>query len=290
MPSQTLKPGFAKVFHRPDSKPLPTPPTRSLTLSPHADHQRSVVGEPCPPTCNQLQSLLFKDFPLELRERVYRGVLGGHVCHIWPHGTSLCREDGKWAPNSCLSCLCGPPILEDLQNVSELRDLRYLSTATSFLRSCRRIYSEAIDFLYSENTFEILDVAGFMAFSVSVLPHRFDKICSLRLGQQVTAALLDSCVLNKSPAHKFSRRSASAWEECWDLIANMKNLQELFVTLRNEEEERLLAPLQRVSQPQIWHLFINWRDVGFEFEAARFEMPQSSKTTVSYQHYLKHTQ
>ena len=269
----------AQVVRRPEAKSLPTPRTRSLTLSLEADHQRSVAGEACPSTCNQLQSLLFKDFPLELRERIYKDVLGGFVCHVWPHGTSVCRENGKWAPDSGLSCFCGPPILENLQNISELRHLGARSTTTSFLRSCRRVYSEAIDFLYRDNTFEVLDAAGFTAFSVSVLPHRFDKICSMRVGQQITATFLDSCMLNKLSSHRISHCYASAWEECWDLIANMKSLRELFVTLCSDrgrpfskaEEEKLLAPLNRVSKPQTWQLFVNWPSIGIVYEPTTFE-------------------
>ena len=284
MPSRTFRPRLAGVFPRPDPTLKRTPPTRSLTLSPGADRQRSVAGEACPSTCNQLQSLLFKDFPLELRQRVYRDVLGGNVCHIWPHGTSLCHDIGQLAPNTRLSCFCGPPILENLQNISELRHLGNRSAATSFLRSCRRIYSEAIEVLYSDNTFEILDAAGFVAFSVSVLPHRFDKICSLRLGQQVTT-IIGSCLIKGPCTHGCSPPNTTVWEQCWDLIANMRNLQELFVTLRNDrgifltndEENQILEPLCRVTQPQIWHLSITLAD---GFTAATFDMLQSPETAT----------
>ena len=289
MPKQLPRPDLAMIFHRPGPKPLPRPPTRSLTLSPEADQQRSAASEGCPHTCNQLQSLFFKDFPFELRERVYIDVLGANVCHIWPHGTNLCHQNGKWAPNSGLCCFCGPPILENLQNISELRELGDRSSTTSLLRSCRRVYSEAIDYLYSENTFEILDAVGFMPFCVSVLPHRFNRIRSLRFGHQVTAALLnnDPAVLPSYRPYSLPPHDPSAWGKCWNLIADMENLQELHVTLEmspafitwpgvgarpfsREGEKRLLAPLHRVVQPANWQLYVNWPETWSEFEAAPF--------------------
>ncbi|PGH09180.1 hypothetical protein GX51_00934 [Blastomyces parvus] len=49
------------------------------------------------------------------------------------------------------------------------------------VKSCRRIYLEAIDLLYTSNTFHFYHEDDFLAFSRAVLPQRMEKITSIHL-------------------------------------------------------------------------------------------------------------
>ena len=50
-----------------------------------------------------------------------------------------------------------------------------------FLVTCRRLYAEAIDVLYSHNNFSMLHLESVLYLSYTTLPQRFNAIRSLHL-------------------------------------------------------------------------------------------------------------
>ncbi|KAI8941832.1 hypothetical protein NX059_003032 [Plenodomus lindquistii] len=82
------------------------------------------------------------------------------------------------------------------------------------LQSCRRIYTEAIDLIYSTATFRFHDYTSFFAFSSKLQPHRFKAIRHLHIfGRQYTRLTTDGVPMiwekPRDPKNFFANQSVS---------------------------------------------------------------------------------
>ncbi|KLJ06687.1 hypothetical protein EMPG_17825 [Blastomyces silverae] len=264
--------------------PLPKRRPRNLSLSPSrsrpSPHNHLV---PIPPMLygaksqagkldDQASSPLFK-LSAELRQMVYRGVLSGHEVAIMRIRRCSVAEQGGGAKGKAK-----PGRLSHLKYSAESRRGRRKSVQNPpwlpryfgivgirpsplngdfepnvpgeellpLVKSCRRIYLEAINLLYSTNTFHFYHEDDFLAFSTATLPQRMEKLTSIHLhyfpdyysiasNPQLSAVIPTMTNLRRldiSFTAILGRRQSSAW---FDVAAADD------VTKKDEDEEGLVA-------------------------------------------------
>ncbi|KAL8708908.1 MAG: hypothetical protein Q9220_006240 [cf. Caloplaca sp. 1 TL-2023] len=115
------------------------------------------------------------------------------------------------------------------------------SRRPAILRTCRQVYVEAVDLLYTGNTFVVQYPPWFIFFAKCIPPQRLHAIRSLRISFGL-------------PTHDIPCRITPAlqWQEFWKLIASMQSLCSLDVCIqswttygdwREDERAKLLYPL-----------------------------------------------
>lgn len=103
----------------------------------------------------------------------------------------------------------------------------------------------AINSLYSSNTFDVDSMDTLVYFSVATLPKRFDSIQKLQLEFRFNFSLYFD---ERTPFNDLQR-----WERVWRIIASMGSLQHLWVritwprVLYPAEERKYLADLAQVN-------------------------------------------
>lgn len=113
---------------------MPTPPRRrAVTISSTTELQ------PWQKTLDQAQSPFFTKLPLEIRRLIYAHTLGGGSVHLSTPNTEL-------HATGCPSKTCRCRLFQGKGDLP-------LNFGLSLLTTCRKVYSEAIESLYSENTF-----------------------------------------------------------------------------------------------------------------------------------------
>lgn len=144
-------------------------------------------------TEQQLQSSLF-GLPLEVRRQIYAEAIGSYVIH-----TNYIHNSKRFNHNRCKidSSGCNPYSCRVGGKVPGEEDRWGAIDLTALLKSCRRVqvylfpkcrmlkltdirYSEAIETLYTENTFEFQNLDFVLRFALTVLPERFGMIRHVR--------------------------------------------------------------------------------------------------------------
>ncbi|KAH7113892.1 hypothetical protein B0J11DRAFT_142933 [Dendryphion nanum] len=148
----------------------------------------SVDRKPHEPACSQDQSLLFSSLPAEIRLQIYKILLAEtgrlHICsrlvNSWPNGRTkrsapILKSRYLFDQLAMGARICNNP------NEFGCRSLTCMDKAEAkeklgILLTCRRIYWEAIDLLYSENTFSFRCPVECRAFLSTVVPKRLSVI------------------------------------------------------------------------------------------------------------------
>ncbi|KAJ5806871.1 hypothetical protein N7474_010463 [Penicillium riverlandense] len=226
-------------------------------------------------TKEQTQCLLMK-LPLELREEIYRQVLGNKVVRIWRTfdelghtscPTQVVKKRRGWLNGRLLPD--GPR--------KKPRPINRANGNLALLLTCREIYSEAINTLYTQNTIQLLDFDK-QAFEIPallrrvLLPQRFFAIRSLEIP------------INLSHWRHYISYCPKGWIDCerwkgplpestWDVIATMKGLRRLRVRIRfylrewyfaygdynaPPTEEILLGPLMELNWIPDFQVEVSW--------------------------------
>ncbi|KAL8989100.1 MAG: hypothetical protein Q9169_008435, partial [Polycauliona sp. 2 TL-2023] len=146
-------------------------------------------------TSNSLQKSILHRLSPELRQKVYKKVLGsGHAIH-----------------------------LQSIRNTHKFKMLEkspkqyiYFAPRAALLGTCRQIYLEAVDLLYQKHLFvfkcpKVLDM-----FKINVNPQQFNRIRHIRF-EYTTVSF------------KFER--AEIWDDFWTAIADVGHLQSLYVDI-----------------------------------------------------------
>lgn len=190
----------------------------------------------------QNTSWLF-NLPKEVRLMIYEEVLGGMVFHIVRRkdklGHKLCKGSGD--PEQCISNHC-----RGFKIQSGVHAGRGNGGLIQTLQTCRKVYSEAINILYSNNVFNFDSLESFVSFSCEILPQRLDNVRRIQLDFRFNLSVLyTEC----TPRTNWPR-----WERTWRIIASMVALQEVRMrfswpemTKFAREELRVLEPLQLVT-------------------------------------------
>ncbi|KAL2820288.1 hypothetical protein BJX63DRAFT_380374 [Aspergillus granulosus] len=193
-----------------------------------------MVRQPHP----QQQSLFFK-LPPELRQMVYREVLIPRApIHVRRTHRRLCSTPCRGVPHSqyCAQLMAADgTVARRLQDEAPHRD-----KILPLLRTCRGIYFEAVDLIYTANTLLFEDLATLSAFPRCVTPDRLSSIQRVRL--------------DIFP-YKDENTIRTGWQSAIDALVAMHGLVDLTMRIHWAENlsrwelhrDSLLGPLKGVT-------------------------------------------
>jgi hypothetical protein len=149
-------------------------------------------------------------------------------------------------------------------------------------------YSEAIEYLYSTNSFVVSDVAVIAHLPLLLLPQRINSIVSLRFTWFIRACPpLQSGIQAKNAQ---SLASQIVWDKVWNNISSMQHLRKLQVCLmvsshfwqdiNQKDLQVLLDPINKVTRPDTFILKLPFRSmqqlVAVRDEELRLGFPWST--------------
>jgi hypothetical protein len=239
-------------------------------------------------TSSQSQSSLITQLPIEVRQLIWREVIGGHVLHIARARRRLlaiaCAENysselptryhGCWGRTSGRMQLGTTPGF-------------YLGTWSGhptkkanllpLLKTCRTIYSETISMLYSDNVFDINHVDTLLYLRQSVLPGRLGQIRTLNLIWDFKWPL---CICT-------APYDVATWRDACGVLAGCTGLQDLrmflsggdLMPILNKKElwQPLLEPLIPIKAASSFVVYLPWpedfcaevaKDADYPFQLA----------------------
>jgi hypothetical protein len=209
----------------------------------------------------QGQSIFFAKLPIEIRKMIYELVMGEEeTVHLTlavkkKFGHFLCDE------NQAADEECGCRVL-----VGGREGRRLDRSMLAMLKSCRRLYSEAIVDLYRPHTFSLLHITHLLYLPSRLPGPRLDQIRTIRLRWAIRA--LPFLKRPVSPKRYAYPEDTANWIQGWKTLANMKGLRELYVLLTDPSpqhlwerqwadlEERLLEDVQNVRQTRWFTLML----------------------------------
>ncbi|KAF2491401.1 hypothetical protein BU16DRAFT_565103 [Lophium mytilinum] len=266
-------------------EPEPEPEKLDIPSSPEELKQTTVFQEK-----SRLMAL-----PLELREMIYKAVLGDDVMHVIHKENKLghlrCKAKSeedcpkRWygegpCRDSCWGVVDSSNIWMPVGDPAERSD----GDVLPLLQTCRQVYSEAIPLLYSTNTFSFIDLDCLRHLSATILPSRFNAIKSLTIEWYLTWPLYDDFAQRMLfSTSLYPPHDEATWEEIWRIIAGMKGLQRLRVDLNyfdgfrdNECEQKMLAPLRQIKGVKNFTVYLGWK--GKEVIGAPFKLTRPVTT------------
>ncbi|KAF2024993.1 hypothetical protein EK21DRAFT_117249 [Setomelanomma holmii] len=266
------------------------PPSKALMASiDFSDHLVMGRKQPIDP---QTTSRLLQMSP-ELRNMTYDAILDGKWLHIMLKETQKrmgyfrceepCVPQYKGVQREIVpSCLAGK-----INNAGMLKDrIKTDGDIIPFLRSCRRVYAELIDMVYTSRYFHFPNLFTFRQFRKSTLPNRWMLIRRLCItqdysdykGNQSTPfQLLVDHPVEQIEGVDFEAPNLDILlprRTTWNIVANLSHLQDLRVALIwcglnhprtthghasfDEMERQFLKPLNQISRPQTFELLLTY--------------------------------
>ena len=205
---------------------------RALTgpLDPSQDsfwHKMQVFSafEPEQRTYLQEQCALLSMLPLDIRLMIYDMVLGGMLFHITTNDSKsrilshICKRPEQASEDDHQACFA---YITRRPSSAPRDDYPQATGLLPLLVACRRIYSEAIETLYSANTFEFWENrVAFRFLKVMVPPQRLHCIRRFRWDMQM-------------PHHpNMNSRSRRDWSDLFTFFSNETcGLQHLYLKLK----------------------------------------------------------
>ncbi|KAF2628373.1 hypothetical protein BU25DRAFT_34285 [Macroventuria anomochaeta] len=180
----------------------------------------------------QWQSTFFAQLPLEIRRMVYGYLFEGETIHLMvgDKKDKLGRKETKFGNFICTQehigqCTCRVVVARSpLETSLPQLEIGHLS----LVRSCRRMYSECIYYLYAHHTFSLLHATHLLALPKHIPEQRLNTIQHLRLRWQIRALPY----LRRGNSSKYAyREDTENWERGWEILASMKGLKTLSVML-----------------------------------------------------------
>ncbi|EUC34702.1 hypothetical protein COCCADRAFT_92834 [Bipolaris zeicola 26-R-13] len=256
-------------------KPMvPCPRRRALSITSTSlqQHQR---------TFPQNRSAFMTKLPLEIRRIIYEKALGEVPIH-------LSLVNGQLNARRCATrgCACY------LQSLSVKHRLH---AALSLLRTCRRIYSEAIEYLYSSNKFfistdmEDYPTMGYLPYFIQ--PQRMNQITNLRIDWDLDRHGFFQVDLMPQ-AHR------DEWNRTWDVLGRMNGLRTLHIRLFffldlwlqcygdfwEQNGKALLEPITKMTAPKDFVVTLpDWRcstDLDVGKSRCVFQLPERSEDSA----------
>ncbi|KAH7319503.1 hypothetical protein BKA65DRAFT_541580 [Rhexocercosporidium sp. MPI-PUGE-AT-0058] len=206
------------------------------------------------------QENLLEILPLEIRQKIWFHVLGAQTIHLefdqGHRGSKNCLSadsrtcDGRYASNG-----------DDLNHRPQLSEEP--GRPLCLITTCKQIYQEAIDILYTSNTFTVCYPPTMEFLPLTLLPQRLDTIRDLRFSWDFRgpppfsesfwrrAHCSDSALIT-------IRKRQRAWLNIWRIMSTMTGLRQLYVKLNVDETwavlslhsaTELLEPIKQVTQP-----------------------------------------
>ena len=231
----------------------------SNALEEESFHQKSIAsravqtGQPQEPL-DQHQSILFK-LPFEIRAMIWMDVVGGGLVHITElknqlgHVACMDRTMQKWGmwKHDCWYCsLVVLGVHVPPESYGRPEDMYIRPGSLGLLRTCQRLYADAINVLYERNTFAMRSLGTLHLFLDSLVPQRLLHINSLHISPHI---------------HSDHR----TWETTFRLLSTIPNLKRLRVELRGDLlpkspwlKARLLQAMCCVEQTEIYDVKVPW--------------------------------
>lgn len=255
IPTQRLR---ALTASLPSSPELSSEPSRSLDMW-STEHGSSSSRW----MCAQELSPFFEKFPPEIRHQIYLLVFQGDapIVRIVRRrdqrrlGHVRCQDSSAGPDGSDRWCgTCTGDRADELS-----RTFHRTCTDGSvlpLLRSCRKLYVEAIDTLYQSQTFEMLNPETLILFCMTVLPQRLNVVRRLQLTYN-----MERREVREHPGF------FSEWNRACGFLSKMRALEELevyindlytyiFTSVPNEE---ILGPLTAVTAVKKFLVRISWK-------------------------------
>lgn len=234
---------------RPRALTAPVPSTRDPSCEPSRSLGRRFIERRSPKgqwTSPQKLSPFFEKLPLEIRHQIYICVFQDdaplvHIVHRRGRrrlGHLRCRgtySGTRWLYASCWSCKANTAADWYPSHRGDRTDGGVLP----LLRSCRKLYAEAIDILYRSLTFAMANLTTMILFSLTVLPQRLNAVRRL----QLTYTLRNS-------RHWREILDFSEWRKACGILSRMSALEELGVDINDAFSGRVpLSPIEEILGP-----------------------------------------
>ncbi|CAO2651865.1 Nn.00g001480.m01.CDS01 [Neocucurbitaria sp. VM-36] len=198
-------------------------------------------------TLDQPQSSFMTKLPLEIRRLIYEKALGEASIHVMTKGGALLARRCGLAECRCV--------------VNTTIEEKRLDFVLPLLRTCRLIYSEAIEYLYTANSFSLatdIDEQPTLNYlSYYFLPQRLTQIRNLNIYWELDSFQYFLMTQLFDPV-------LDHWFESWNALSKMTGLRHLQITLDfrygnwsdtyetlwKERGEELLEPIKRITAPR----------------------------------------
>ncbi|KAL8831152.1 MAG: hypothetical protein Q9191_001026 [Dirinaria sp. TL-2023a] len=243
-------------------KPLPSKRKRALTLPLARSNPNSKTGQW---TSDQAHCAFLRVLPYDVRRVIYEFVLAGRTFHVIRLRKRLrhveCTRHGR---RSSDNSSCWGISTVDGRSVKALETEGFGGGLLDLLRTCRQIYTEGIEILYSRNTFDVNRPESLISLSTILLPQRLDSIAYL----QLTWSFF--CTRGSDSESPILRGDDLLWKACWRIIAGMKELKNIRLWLAmspaNEMspqcEQNLLLPLAQIGPKRLFEVRVSWNLKG----------------------------
>ncbi|KIW05178.1 uncharacterized protein PV09_03727 [Verruconis gallopava] len=195
-------------------------------------------------THSQSQSLLYRKLPPEIRSLIWRHCVGNFNIYL-----GIISDEKRIRHCKIFE---GKGLMRLSMDQAEQDKLMKEHYFISLLQSCRRVYTEAIPHLYTNNSFLLSSPKTLLALSSTTLLHRFNLIATLLMKYTPQ--------LQHGLSFGLSQHDVRMWERTADLLASMKGLKNLDIILWDrslygtpgdwDNLEGLLKLLRKIKQPK----------------------------------------
>ncbi|KAF4627714.1 hypothetical protein G7Y89_g10441 [Cudoniella acicularis] len=189
----------------------------------------------------QAQSSRLLQLPLEIREQIYREVLGNSIIHLTQlpkrlgHFRCVHPLDGQGASmyHSQRRCLTARQIPFQKYHYDETVNPKAKSDGClTLLKACRQVYSEAIQILYSTNIFDVNHAQTLILFARTIRPQQLEAIKHLSISWNAIYFFPDGLAGPGPPNSWPYPDDPSTWQEMWDIVGtSMTGLQHVRLTM-----------------------------------------------------------
>ncbi|KAF2810795.1 uncharacterized protein BDZ99DRAFT_462114 [Mytilinidion resinicola] len=182
----------------------------------------------------QKQSALFNKLPAEIRQIIWEYVIADEdrPIHILQYKKRLRNMpcSNHRGPGEQLSVYTGFHKCTGYEgNYGNALEVQPGANLSQLVKTCRQIYTEAIDVLYSQTAFRIEHLDTLTYFSTFILPHHFNRITTLRLLWFFHIDIFEDLPNPTKPPHDLA-----TWQQTCDILAGMEGLVDLDIELSTE--------------------------------------------------------
>lgn len=234
----------------------PKPRPRALTLPLPPSSSASTIKQR---TLPQNKSDIITKLSTEIRLIIWEYAITDNIVHIIQERKKLlnkpCINTSDTAERHCDCCYASG--YGDIW--SEQRGAKLLP----LLRTCRLVYSEAVDILYSRNAFRFEHLDTLIHFSTMTLPCRFNNIRSLQIYWYFKRDIYLDSSFTYPPYDK------DTWERACGVLANIEGLRNLTLTLgarswHQKSRDMLLQSLMQIQPRKRFEVTVPWVWPGLE--------------------------
>lgn len=234
--------GSGRELARSTTGESPTPPKAPPAKLARSNLSILTINESRNENC-----MLLRKLPLELRLEIFSHVLGNDAFRLisipWRvvavpdlEGNVSMAEKYDHFHNYNM------PLLGPYMQLDNAPELFIRSSGTAILRTCRQIYLEAVDLLYTSNTFILHDFHTLVTFAKSVPPQRLNTIRKLKVHYSPSTSI--PYPHERTPQYDLPVNL----DWFWEIVIGMQNLQNLDVYLEAYELIRLTQQGHEVEE------------------------------------------